>query len=84
MTEAPAPSNSFDAGKLRSYIERVERLDEERKSLGGDIKDIYAEAKSAGFDGKVIRRIIRERRVEPEDLEAEDFTRDSYRRALGM
>ena len=50
------------ADRLRSLIERIERLEEERKALGSDIKDIYAEAKSAGFDVKVLRQIIRIRK----------------------
>ena len=53
------------ADRLRSLIERIERLEEERKALGSDIKDIYAEAKSAGFDVKVLRQIIRIRKQEP-------------------
>ena len=72
------------ADRLRSIIERVERLEEERKALGSDIKDIFAEAKSAGFDVKVIRQIIRIRRQEPADVEEQETLLDTYRRALGM
>ena len=72
------------ADRLRSIIERVERLEEERKALGSDIKDIFAEAKSAGFDVKVIRQIIRIRRQEPSDVEEQETLLDIYRRALGM
>ena len=70
--------------RLRSIIERVERLVEERKALGSDIKDIFAEAKSAGFDVKVIRHIIRIRKQEPSDVEEQETLLDIYRRALGM
>ena len=52
------------ADRLRSIVDRIERLEEERKALGGDIRDIYAEAKSAGFDVKVLRQLIRVRRQE--------------------
>lgn len=72
------------ADRLRSLIERVERLEEERKALAGDIKDIFAEAKSAGFDVKVIRQLIRIRKQEPADVEEHESLLDLYRRALGM
>ena len=72
------------ADRLRSLIERIERLEEERKSLGNDIKDIYSEAKSAGFDVKVIRQIIRIRKQEPAEVEEQESLLDVYRRALGM
>ena len=70
--------------RLRSLIERIERLEEERKALGSDIKDIYAEAKSAGFDVKVMRQIIRIRKQEPAEVEEQETLLDVYRRALGM
>jgi uncharacterized protein (UPF0335 family) len=70
--------------RLRSLIERIERLEEERKALGNDIKDIYGEAKSAGFDVKVIRQIIRLRKQEPAEIEEQETLLDVYRRALGM
>jgi uncharacterized protein (UPF0335 family) len=72
------------ADRLRSIIERIERLEEERKALGSDIKDIYSEAKSAGFDVKVIRAIIRIRKQEPAEVEEQESLLDVYRRALGM
>jgi uncharacterized protein (UPF0335 family) len=70
--------------RLRSLIERIERLEEERKALGNDIKDIYGEAKSAGFDVKVLRTIIRLRKQEPAEIEEQETLLDVYRRALGM
>jgi uncharacterized protein (UPF0335 family) len=72
------------ADRLRSLIERIERLEEERKALGSDIKDIYAEAKSAGFDVKVLRQLISIRRKEPAEVEEQESLLDIYRRALGM
>jgi len=72
------------ADRLRSLIERIERLEEERKALGSDIKDIFAEAKSAGFDVKVLRQIIRIRKQEPAEVEEQESLLDAYRRALGM
>lgn len=72
------------ADRLRSIIERVERLEEERKALGNDIKDIFSEAKSAGFDVKVVRTIIKIRKQEPAEVEEQESLLDVYRRALGM
>lgn len=77
-------SGGIAADRLRSIVERVERLEEERKALAGDIKDIFAEAKSAGFDVKVLRQVIRLRKQEPADVEEEETLRDVYCRALGM
>ena len=72
------------ADRLRSIIERIERLEEEKKALANDVKDIYAEAKSAGFDVKVVRQIISIRKKEPAEVEEQETLLDLYRRALGM
>lgn len=74
---------NISAERLRSLIERIERLDEERKALGSDIKDIYVEAKSAGFDVKVMRQLIAIRKREPAEVEEQETLLDVYRRALG-
>jgi len=83
-TEKDPEVGGIAADRPRSLIERIERLEEERKALGSDIKDIYAEAKSAGFDVAVIRQLIRIRKREPSDVEEEESLLDVYRRALGM
>jgi len=70
--------------RMRSVIERVERLEEERKALADDIRDIFMEAKSAGFEVKVLKAIIRMRKMEPADVEEQETLLDLYRRALGM
>ena len=72
------------ADRLRSLVDRIERLEEERKALGNDIKDIYSEAKSAGFDVKVLRQLIRIRKQEPAEIAEQETLLDVYRRALGM
>jgi uncharacterized protein (UPF0335 family) len=72
------------ADRLRSIVERVERLEEERRGLADNIKDIFAEAKSAGFDVKVVRQIISIRKKEPAEVEEQETLLDLYRRALGM
>jgi uncharacterized protein (UPF0335 family) len=71
------------AERLRSIVERIERLEEEKKALSSDIKDVYAEAKSAGFDVKVLRAVIRLRRQKPEEVEENEYLLVLYRRALG-
>ena len=77
-------TGGISADRLRSIVERVERLDEERRAIASDIKDIYVEAKSAGFDPKVVRQIILIRKQEPADVEEHETLLDLYRRALGM
>ena len=78
-------SSSLRTGeRLRSIVERIERLEEEKKALSSDIKDIFAEAKSAGFDVKVLRAVIRLRKQEPAEVEEQETLLDLYRRALGM
>ena len=71
------------AERLRSIVERIERLEEEKKALSSDIKDVYTEAKSAGFDVKVLRAVIRLRRQKPEEVEENEYLLVLYRRALG-
>ncbi|MBQ1611958.1 MAG: DUF2312 domain-containing protein [Alphaproteobacteria bacterium] len=70
--------------RLRSLIERIERLEEEKKALGGDIRDIYAEAKSAGFDVKIMRTIIKLRKMNASDREEQEYLLDTYRKALDL
>jgi uncharacterized protein (UPF0335 family) len=70
--------------RLKSFIERIERLEEERRTLGADIKEVYAEAKGTGFDTKIMRQVIRLRRMDKDDLDEQEILLDVYRRALGM
>lgn len=84
QAEEAATVGGIAADRLRSIIERIERLTEERKSLAGDISDIMAEAKGAGFDVKVLRQVLAIRRKEPAEVEEQETLLDLYRRALGM
>jgi len=84
VSEEEIKSGGIAVDRLRSLVERIERLEEERKALGSDIKDIYAEAKSAGFDPKVLRHLIRIRKQEATEVEEQETILDIYRRALGM
>lgn len=79
-----AAAGGIAADRLRSIVERVERLESERKALSGDIKDIFTEAKSAGFEVKIIRQIIRIRKQEPAEVEEQETLLSIYRRALSM
>jgi uncharacterized protein (UPF0335 family) len=72
------------AEKLRSLVERVEKLEEEKKSLTSDIGEIYAEAKGDGFDVKIIRKLVTMRRLEKEVLEEQQQLIELYADALGM
>jgi uncharacterized protein (UPF0335 family) len=70
--------------RLKSFIERIERLEEEKKALAEDIKEVFAEAKGSGFDTRIMRQIIRLRRMDKDDLDEQETLLDVYKRALGM
>lgn len=70
--------------QLKSIIERIERLEEEKKGIADDIKDIFAEAKANGFETKAIRQIVRDRKVEKTERDEFEAILDTYRAALGM
>jgi uncharacterized protein (UPF0335 family) len=70
--------------RLKALIERIERLEEEKRTLSADIKEVYAEAKGTGFDTKIMRQIIRIRRMDKDDLDEQESLLDLYKRALGM
>ena len=70
--------------RLRSLIERIERLEEEKRTLAADIKEVFAEAKGSGFDTKIMRQLIRLRRMDKDDLDEQETLLDVYKRALGM
>jgi uncharacterized protein (UPF0335 family) len=70
--------------RLKSFIERIERLEEEKKALQEDIKEVFAEAKGTGFDVKIIRQILKIRKMDKDDLDEQEALLDVYKRALGM
>jgi uncharacterized protein (UPF0335 family) len=70
--------------RLRLLIERVERLEEEKKGISDDIRDVYSEAKSAGYDVKVLRQVIRLRAMKPDDRMEMEAVLDVYKAALGL
>jgi uncharacterized protein (UPF0335 family) len=83
-TEDAATTGNISAGRLRSIVERYERLAEEKKALSSDQKDLMAEAKSAGFDVPAIKHIIKMREKDPAEVEELETLIDVYRRALGL
>ncbi len=70
--------------RLRTIIERIERLEDEKKALSDDIREVYSEAKGAGFDIKIIRQIVRLRKMDASDRSEMEQILDVYKRALGM
>lgn len=70
--------------RLKLLIERIERLNEEKKGIADDIKDVFAEAKAVGYDTKIMREIIRLRKMKPDDLREFEAVLDTYKTALGM
>ncbi|MFM6933586.1 MAG: DUF2312 domain-containing protein [Novosphingobium sp.] len=70
--------------RLRLLIERVERLEEEKKGISDDIRDVYAEAKAVGYDAKIMRQIVRLRKMKPDDRSEMEMLLDTYKAALGL
>jgi uncharacterized protein (UPF0335 family) len=71
-------------GQLKSFIERIERLEEEKRALGEDITEVYAEAKGTGFEPKIMRQILKIRKMDKDALDEQESLLDIYQRALGM
>ncbi|MGE0753223.1 MAG: DUF2312 domain-containing protein [Variibacter sp.] len=78
------PSTRFAKDQLKAFIERVERLEEEKKAIADDIKDVYAEAKGNGFDVKALRTIVRMRKQDTDERKEQEAILDVYLQALGM
>jgi len=77
-------SDNISAEQLRLFIERIERLEEEKKGIADDIKDVYAEAKSTGFDVKTMRSIVKLRKMEKHHRDEAEALLDVYKTALGL
>ncbi len=77
-------SHGVARDQLRTIVERIERLEEEKKALADDIRDVYAEAKGNGFDVKTLRQVVRLRKVEATEREEQEAMLDLYLSALGM
>lgn len=70
--------------RLRAFIERIERLEEEKSALAADVREVYAEAKATGFDVKTMRQLIRLRKMDRSDREEQEHLLDLYKRAIGL
>jgi uncharacterized protein (UPF0335 family) len=84
MKEDEAPATRFAKDQLKAIIERIERLEEEKKAISDDIKDVYAEAKGNGYDVKALRTIIRMRKEDPNERAEQETILETYLQALGM
>jgi uncharacterized protein (UPF0335 family) len=81
---ADAATSDSSAARLKSFIERIERLEEEKAATAADIKEVYLEAKGTGFEVKVMRQIVRLRKMETDARREQEELLDLYKRALGM
>ena len=79
-----AEAGGIAGERLRSLIERIERLEEERATIAADIREVYAEGKAAGFDVRIMRRVTRLRKMEKADRDEQETLLDLYLRAIGM
>lgn len=84
MSDIGHNSGEVNASHLRAFIERVERLEEEKRAIADDIKEVFAEAKSSGFDTKIMRKIVALRRQDHDKRREEEAILDLYLNALGM
>jgi uncharacterized protein (UPF0335 family) len=84
VADGPADTYKVTADELRQFIERVERLEQEKKDIAEQVKEVMAEAKGRGYDTKIIRKIIALRKREADDIAEEEAILDLYKEALGM
>lgn len=82
--EVTDSSQTVAAGQLRAFIERIERLEEEKKTISDDIKEVYAECKGTGFDVKAVRQLVRLRKQDQAERQEAEAILDLYKAALGM
>lgn len=80
----PVADHGIAKDQLRAFIERIERLEEEKKAIGDDIKEVYSEAKGSGFDTKIMRQVVRIRKQDRNDRAEQEAILDLYLHALGM
>jgi uncharacterized protein (UPF0335 family) len=81
---AEQPATRFAKEQLKAFIERIERLEEEKKTIADDIKDVYAEAKGTGYDTKALRAIVRIRKQDKDERQEQEAILETYMAALGM
>jgi uncharacterized protein (UPF0335 family) len=84
MQKQTITTGGVETPKLKSYIERIERLDEDKAGIASDIRDVFAEAKSNGFDVKAMRQVLKLRKMKANERTEAEYMLDLYKRALGM
>ena len=82
--EEEQPATRFAKDHLKAFVERVERLEEEKKAIADDIRDVYAEAKGSGFDVTALRTIVRLRKLDADERREQETILETYMHALGM
>ena len=81
---AKAKTGGVETTKLKSYIERIEKLEEEKAAIAADVRDVFAEAKANGFDTKTMRQVLKLRKLNHNDRMEQEYMLDLYKRALGL
>ena len=81
---AKAKTGGVETTKLKSYIERIEKLEEEKTAIAADVRDVFAEAKANGFDTKTMRQVLKLRKLNHNDRMEQEYMLDLYKRALGL
>jgi uncharacterized protein (UPF0335 family) len=84
MQELPMTAARVAKDHLKAFVERIERLEEEKKAIADDIRDVYAEAKANGFDTKALRQVVRLRKIDVEERKEQEAILETYLQALGM
>jgi uncharacterized protein (UPF0335 family) len=84
VKEEDQPATRFAKDHLKAFVERIERLEEEKKTIADDVRDVYAEAKATGFDVKALRAIVRLRKVDADERKEHEAILETYMHALGM
>ena len=82
--DSDSPKTRFAKDQLKAFVERIERLEEEKKTIGDDIRDVYAESKANGFDTKVLRQVVKLRKQDANERNEQQAVLETYMHALGM
>jgi uncharacterized protein (UPF0335 family) len=82
--EQDAPATRFAKDHLKAFVERIEKLEEEKKAISDDIRDVYGEAKANGFDAKALRSVVKLRKLDADERKEQDAILETYLHALGM
>ena len=84
VKEQDQPATRFAKDHLKAFVERIERLEEEKKTIADDVRDVYAEAKANGFDAKALRTVVRLRKLDADERKEQEAILETYLHALGM